>query len=731
MRRMRNGLRIGLALVAGCLALSPRVAAAQDCTLPNILVLLDVSGSMSNNSKYTQAVSGINTFMQTYQNRAQFGLGVFPRPNEGASSYGYCQIKTDGGGALQNAVDFATGNRAAFNTYLNSFGGPKSTYDTPIYQALTAASLNAGLNDPSRRTYVLLISDGQQDCCLFNDYDAEPDCKSTRPNVFDPIETQENREDIRNLAGLMKGNNITTYAIGFGSGADALTLNYVATAADTKRAPGCLENGTDASSNNNCYYRANDSGGLSAALAAIVQQINQETCDGTDEDCDGTVDNNLPLGNLCGIDTGECAFGREECIDAAWQCRNAVGPSDEICDNKDNNCNGQIDEGIASSGSCGTDVGLCSPGQLQCNRGNWVCSGNVGPQSEICDGQDNNCDGLPDNGIPCDCEPGQVRACGQTDVGECSLGQQQCVASNGGFTWGPCNAIYPVAEVCDGLDNNCNNIIDEGTDQACSTQCGPGIRSCDAGQYGACIPLSTPAEVCDGEDNNCNGQIDENSDEACQTQCGPGVKKCVSGELQACIPTNPPPEICDGLDNNCDGVVDEGCPCQQGETRPCGKNVAQCKEGIERCEFGQWSACIGADNGMAEICDGLDNNCDGLADNGEDLCGPNAVCQCGGCRPACNANGTCNNGGTCVAGVCQKDECPEGEMCSAGKCVKGTPVTPLTEPVVTETPRPALNDSKGRIRGGCGCQDSGAADGLFAAFVVGLLVVQRARRSHR
>jgi hypothetical protein len=75
----------------------------------------------------------------------------------------------------------------------------------------------------------------------------------------------------------------------------------------------------------------------------------------------------------------------------------------EICDNKDNNCDGQIDNGIAPQPTtCG--VGECaSTGQETCTAGVWsndTCTPGT-PTAEICDNKDNNCNGTVDDGLTC------------------------------------------------------------------------------------------------------------------------------------------------------------------------------------------------------------------------------------------------------------------------------------------------------------------------------------------
>jgi hypothetical protein len=164
-------------------------------------------------------------------------------------------------------------------------------------------------------------------------------------------------------------------------------------------------------------------------------------------------------------DKGVCRHsGNRTCrSDGQWgNCTGGTLPSEEDCNDLDDDCDGKTDEDLERK-ECGfNNIGICRLGLRDCVNGDWGdCVGAKLPaDEEVCgNGWDDDCNGFTDDGCVDVCTDGDTQPCGHSDTGICKLGYQIC----SGAMWDDTchNVVYPETELCDDDDDNdCDGYTD-------------------------------------------------------------------------------------------------------------------------------------------------------------------------------------------------------------------------------------------------------------------------------
>jgi len=386
----------------------------------------------------------------------------------------------------------------------------------------------------------------------------------------------------------------------------------------------------------------------------------------------------------------------------------------ERCNGLSDNCDEDVDEGNpGSGGSCNTGLeGVCAPGTLACSSGDLVCQQDTEESTEACNGLDDDCDGNEDNVAKTD-----LPLCA-LQLGVCKDSRQVCeggapVACRESDYEGHDGRYEAVEQTCDGLDNDCDDSVDETValdGSACDTHetgvCAAGVFRCRVGNLVCEQTTQSSAETCNGLDDDCNGTADDGLG---TLSCGVGacartVAACESGQPQVCSPGTPAnDESCgNGIDDDCDTQIDESPPCQcvpgrqqacYSGIRGCTKNLAtglfecqgECTAGTQTCGAdGKWEPCSAhvVARVTEDSCDGKDEDCTGIPDDTfvAPLC-PLQEGVCSGRRPLCAA-GVLN---TCAMVYSQTPSYEPNELTCDGRdndcdgVVDDVPYLPLCE----------------------------------------------------
>ena len=282
--------------------------------------------------------------------------------------------------------------------------------------------------------------------------------------------------------------------------------------------------------------------GLTACDGA---QAKGETCNGADDNCNGKIDDlNAGAG----------------CLKKAFDSKG----SDKAC-TADSDC--ATGEGC-HAGKCKILIGAC-PGKATCtSSGEELCLDAKTPSYELCNGQDDDCDGATDETACDDKDPCTADACNAVK-GLCEhTATVDCDDKN------PCTA-----DSCDKTDGGCQHKLSAGTSCNDGDACTVGdLCGSDAALQPACLPGPSAAKCDDGNlctDDGCVPSkgciaLPNAATESCYDGpgttldvgvCHAGKKVCKAGVLSSCTDQNLPAakEACDGLDDNCNGQVDEQC----------------------------------------------------------------------------------------------------------------------------------------------------------------------------
>jgi hypothetical protein len=388
---------------------------------------------------------------------------------------------------------------------------------------------------------------------------------------------------------------------------------------------------------------------------AAISPAATESCDGVDNDCDGTVDVDVIDGGVYYLDADDDGYGDDTTALSACETPNGYVPEGGDCDDgdaatnpgadpeectdpNDRNCDGSF--GFADADDDGV------PACMDCDDGDATAFPDA---VEVCDGVDNDCDGETDTDaldLVASWPDGDGDGYGETDAG--TVG---CDVPAGWVTEeGDCDdadaAFHPGADesdCTDPTDYNCDGSV------AYADADGDGWAACTECDDADAAVNPDAVEICDGVDDDCDGTIDgalavgattfhddvdgdgygdaTRSAVACDAPVGYVADATDCDDTRA--RTNPgASEYCDSIDDDCDGDVDESdavdvitwyADADADYYGDPATSVVACDRplGYTHDDTDCDDAHANAFPGASESCDTLDNDCDGTVDEAD------------------------------------------------------------------------------------------------------------------
>jgi len=516
-------------------------------------------------------------------------------------------------------------------------------FDVCPDQLIDESDVESGANVPFiRGGYACVLTDGDGDGVTVDD----GDCDDNDPNV-NPNAEEVCGDDIDNdCDGRIDEGCQTIPLLDFDKDDDGYYWFPAGFGGDCNDNDASINPGAEDASCDGIDQNCDDTDGVVEICTdtvdndcdALVDDLDVLDCPAAAvEICDDLIDNDGD-GLIDALDVLDCpATSLDNDDDGDGYCDDAS--ADGLCD--DGTLVGDCDDADASINPNGTDS--CADGIDQnCDGIDSTVSCEL---ETLCDGLDDDADGVIDEGYPdvdadgtADCV--DVETCDGVDNNGDGFIDEACLDSDGD---GVADDIDENSDRCDdGIDNDADGLIDC-DDEECTTS-----TNCND------LPIE---EVCnDGADNDGDGSTDCDDSDCAATAV------CTAGDLES---------ACDGLDNDVDGFVDEGYTDTDAD------GTADCMD--------------------IEICDGLDNDGDGFSDNGFDTNGDGvsdcvevgtANCTDGldndldgitDCQDAsCESVSACNcefRGDDCPLEVCNDglDNDTDGVLdCDDGDCVTDT-----------------------------------------------------------